>query len=368
MAFDGVFGQERVKQIFISSFERNRLAHAYLFHGLSGVGKDAMSISIAMSLHCKGKIVGGCGQCTSCLCTQRLEHPCFYLILPVPTRPKAMNEKKYIEIIRDRAIQRMNNPYKEVTYGPELPTLPIIGIDQVRAMKQEVILKVSGGGHRVFLISQAEKMTLSAANSLLKLLEEPPQGTIIILTTALPSQLLDTIVSRCQIIRFDTLQEKTIESALAQKWHVPKDKAKLFAKMAGGSLLRALHFIEEGFEEKQQAAFEFIRDSLDHNILNRINGVDKLLEGRDKVELQWILQILLTFLRDLFHLQLGNQEMIVNLDHVKNLESIHANWPEFDAKAGMRYVEQAIDLIEKNVYLSLIVYSLSQKLHKMLAY
>ncbi len=368
MAFETVFGQERVKQILASSLKRNRLAHAYLFHGYPGVGKDAMGMAIAMSLLCQEKVMGGCGQCSVCLAVQRLEHPNFHLILPLPTRPKTMREKKYTDILRDRALQRIENPYREITYSPELSTLPIIGIDQIRSMKQEVILKVAGSQHRLFLVSQADKLTLSAANSLLKLLEEPPPNTLLILTTSLPSQLLNTIVSRCQMIRFDTLQEETIENALIQKWEVRADRAKFVAKIAGGSLQTAFSFTEEGFEENRQAALSFLNDSLDPDILNRLNGVEKLLNGRDRSELQFILQIILVLLRDLFHLQYENQERLINSDSVDHLSHIHTKWPQFDVEAGMRGVEQAIDLVEKNVYLSLIVTSLSQKFNRATAH
>ncbi|MBN2030373.1 hypothetical protein JW824_09030 [bacterium] len=361
MAFETVFGQERVKQILTSSLKRNRLAHAYLFHGCPGVGKDAMGIAIALSLICQEKVLGGCRQCSACLAVQRLEHPCFHFILPVPTRPKTMQEREYMDILRDRALQRIGNPYKAITYSPELSTLPIIGIDQVRLMKQEVILKVAGSGHRLFLVSQAEKLTLSAANSLLKLLEEPPPNTLIILTTSLPGQLLNTIVSRCQMIRFDTLQEEAIENALIQKWNVRQDRAKFFAKMAGGSLQTAFNFTEDGFEEKRQAALSFLSDSLDPDILNRLNGVEKLLNGRDRSELQFILQIILVLLRDLLHLKSENREMLINIDCLNHLKHIHTKWPQFDVETGMNGVEEAIDLIEKNVYLALVVTSLSQK-------
>lgn len=367
MAFENVFGQERVKRIMTSSLEHNRLGHAYLFHGCPGVGKDAMGVAIAMSLSCQEKVIGGCGKCPACISIRSHQYPYFRLILPVPTCPKSMNEKKYMEILRERVIQRIDNPYKEVTYSPELSTLPVIGIDRVRTMKQEVMLKVSGGGHRIFLVSHAERLTLSAANSLLKLLEEPPPSTLVILTTSMPGQLLNTIISRCQMIRFDTLQEKTIESALVQGWEVEEDRARFFAKMAGGSLQRALELTEEGFEEKRQAAFAFLENSFDSNTFNRLNGIEKFLDGRDRSELQFIFQFILVLLRDLYHLKSGRKEMLINVDHFENLNRIYTKWPQFDVEAGMKCVEQAIDLVEKNVYLSLIVNSLSQKFNKALA-
>ncbi len=368
MAFETVFGQERVKRILTSSLKRNRLAHAYLFHGCPGVGKDAMGIAIAMSLLCQEKVMGGCGQCSDCLAIQRLEHPGFHFILPVPTRPKTMGEKKYMDILRDRALQRISNPYKEITYNPELSTLPVIGIDQIRSMKQKVLLKVAGNKHRLFLISQAEKLTLSAANSLLKLLEEPPPNTLLILTTSLPGQLLNTIVSRCQIVRFDTLQDEVIEEALIQRWNINSEQAHFFAKMAGGSMQTAFSLTEEGFEEKRNAALTFLKDALDSDILNRLSGVEKLINGRDRSELQFILRIILVLLRDLLYLKSENHERLINIDRLDHLNHIYKKWPQFDVEAGIKGVEQAIDLVGKNVYLLLIVTTLSQKFNSAVAH
>ena len=80
MSFDQVYGQMRVEQILSSSLRRHRLAHAYLFHGQPGVGKDAMAVAMALSLNCIEKKQGGCGTCGSCQRIMRLEHPIFHMI------------------------------------------------------------------------------------------------------------------------------------------------------------------------------------------------------------------------------------------------------------------------------------------------
>jgi len=364
MAFEGVFGQERVKQIWKSSLKRNRLAHAYLFHGLPGVGKDAVSIDMAMGLNCKESVVGGCGKCSSCLSIQNLEHPGFRLVLPVPTRPKSMKEEKYEEILRDRALQRVKNPYRDVSYSPEMSILPIIGINQVRTMKREVVLRVAGGGWRVFLVSHVEQMTISAANSLLKLLEEPPRRTILFLTTCAPGRLLKTIISRCHTIRFDPLLEKEIEDALVQRWSVKREKARFIGGMSGGSLQRGLELAEEGFEEQRKVAFAFLESSLVENRLRQVEEVEHFIKRTDKLKVIEILRILQLWLRDLIYLSLGFQKKVMNSDRMDLLVNFSKKWPGFDAEKGMKSVERSIDFIEKNVYLPLIVVSLSQELSK----
>ncbi len=363
MEFENVIGQSRVKQILTFSLKRERLAHAYLFYGEPGVGKDAMAISMAMGLNCINKIIGGCGKCSSCSAILRLESPGFRMILPVPTKPKSMKEEKYLEILREKALQRIENPYLEVTYDSDTPAAPVIGIDQIRILKQEVMLKLSGG-YRVLLISHAEKMTTEAANSLLKLLEEPPKGTIFFLTTAFPDQLPETIVSRCQVIRFNSLSEEEIKNGLITRWNMSEQKAKFFAKMAGGSLERALKLADEDFEHKRKTAITFLKKSLSEDTLLRLEGVRDVLSQRERAKIQELLKILEMWLRDIFFLNLGSPEKVVNFDQREILEDFKQRWPLFDAENGMKYVEQAIDLVEKNVYISLIIHSLSIELRR----
>jgi len=364
MVFNGVVGQRRVKKIFESSLTRDRLAHAYLFHGQTGVGKDAMAVSVAMGLNCTGKIIGGCGECATCLGMSRLEHPSFQLILPVPARPKTMKEGKYQEILRERAIQWVKNPYQTLSYTPELTTLPLIGIEQIRAVKHQVVLKLSGGGYRVILISRADRMTSAAANSLLKLLEEPPPRTILFLTTSAPGMLPQTIISRCQVIRFDFLSEEEIENALVQRWGVSRANARLIARMAGGSLQRSLTLIEEGFEQQREEAFVFLERSLEGETHWGIDGMGSVSNEKNRVEVQDNLRLLQVWIRDLLHLRLGLSGGVMNIDRIEKMERFLEKWPDFDAEAGIKCVEQAIDFIEKNVYLPLAVFSLSQDLKK----
>lgn len=362
MAFERVFGQQRVKQIFSAVLTQRRLAHAYLFYGEPGVGKDAMALSATMGLHCNEGVVGGCGGCPSCASVLRLEHPGFKLVLPVPTRPRTMKENRYREVLRQRALERVENPYREVSYSPELTIFPIISINQVRSMKREVTLKMSGGGYRVFLVSHAEAMTTEASNSLLKLLEEPPDRTILFLTTSAPSRLLPTIVSRCQAIRFDLLTEKEIEEALTDRWGIPEKKAVFFARMAGGSLQRAFSLMEGEFDAQREAALAVLECGLGQDAIYRVEQAEGLYNQWDKVGIQEILKILLVWLRDLMHMRLGSTQFIMNVDRMEALRQCGERWPDFDVENGMERVQQAIDFTRKNVYLKLVILQLMQEL------
>lgn len=358
MAFDRVFGQGRVKQLLAAGLERGRIAHAYLLHGPPGVGKDAMALSMAMGFHCTEGVMGGCGACPSCEGMLRLEHPGLHFVLPVPSRPKSMKEETYSEILRERALERVGNPYREVSYSPEMTTLPIIGIEQIRGMKREAALKASGGNARVFWVSHADAMNAPAANSLLKLLEEPPEGTILFLTTSAPARMLKTIVSRCQAVRFDPLSDAEIEAALKEEWGYEEGRARFYARLAGGSLMNALEYSGEDYEDRRDRAIAFLRTGLNGDVGAWAQTVEETAQSADRIEVLKILRILQVWIRDTLLHRMGSPERIMNVDTVDALATFCETWPAFDAERAIRAVEQSVDSLEKNVYLYLLLFEL----------
>ena len=359
-----VIGQKRVKEILSASLKRERMAHGYLFQGQMGVGKDAMAIAMVKGLHCQGDVEWGCHQCVACQKISRMEYPEFRFILPVPTRPKAMKEDKYREILLEKALFRIANPYQKLDYQPELKTFPVIGIEQIRSLKKEIMLKMPKGQYRIIVISHADKMTVPASNSLLKLLEEPPDRTLILLTSSAHKRILPTIVSRCQVIRFDPLLESEIEKALMERWKIPESKAKFVASVSGGSLQRAIDLIDENYEEIRDCAFQFLEYSLDENVFKRIEFCEKIFRDRDRTQIQSFFQTLLIWLRDILALRSGEKGRLLNKDKFRELDQFVKKKPSFDVEKAIDRTEQAIDFIEKNVYLHLIIQSLSTDFYR----
>jgi DNA polymerase-3 subunit delta' len=362
MAMTPVYGQKRVKALLASSLRKNRLAHAYLFYGQPGVGKDAMAIGMAMGLNCSEKSFGGCGGCDSCRRTLQHENPAFRMVFPFPTRPKSMKEEKYFGLYREALLKRVGNPYIEPDAFTELSTLPIIGIEEIAALKRELALKSTGQRYRIFLVSHADRMTVPASNSLLKILEEPPEGAVFFLTTSTPGRLLSTIVSRCQKMRFDTLAESDISEALQERWQQPADQAAFFAGLSNGSLQRALELSQNKFLEKRDAILAFLESSFSPEMEIRYGAVDALIQGREKSEVLFLLHILTILLRDILALHPDTCLDILNTDRRERLEQLVALWPRLETGRGMTVVGQAIDRIEKNVYLPLVLYELSRQL------
>jgi DNA polymerase-3 subunit delta' len=359
-----IYGQKQIQALLESSIERNRLAHAYLFSGQPGVGKDAMAIGIAMGLHCSLNTVGGCGECVSCRKTMRYENSAFRMVYPFPSKPKSMKEEKYFGLYWKTLMERVANPYIDPESDPDLHTLPIIPLGEIMDLRRELALKSHGQKHRIFLISHADRMNREASNSLLKILEEPPGGVVFFLTTSKPGRLLPTIVSRCQKVQFNTLTESDISEALKERWQLPPDQAAYFAGMSCGSLQRAIELFLNGFQEKRDAILAFLEASFSQDLEIRSAAVKILIEDREKTDVLFLLHILTILLRDILALYPDTRMTILNTDRKTRLEVLASRWPRLKAGRGMDAVGQAIDRIEKNVYLPLVIYELSRQLRK----
>jgi DNA polymerase-3 subunit delta' len=270
-----------------------------------------------------------------------------------------MPEKKYQEIVREKLSARMADLYADPTSGGEASGMPVIGIDAIRDLKHETSLKLSTDSMRTILVSHADRMTVAAANSLLKLLEEPPGNTVIVLTSSAPGQLPPTIVSRCQQIRFDLLTEVEIEAGLMGRGIEPS-KASWVSKMAGGSLGRALSMLDPEYEALRDAAWNWL--NLEHGDWpGQLDWIRESTDRWSKQEIVEILHVLETLLRDRIRLETDGPASVMQADRLDALQRFCGKYPNWNPETAVSAVRRAIDLIEKNVYISLVLFELKQE-------
>lgn len=220
LTFDSITDQKRPVRILAAFLQKRNIPHALLFTGIEGVGKKDAALAFAMACNCAGKKhrqadplighlssknnlpkdVNPCGSCRSCRKILSGNHP---------------------DIIRIK------------------PSGAYIKIDQIRDFCNTLALKPYEARVRVAIISDAHTMNPSASNALLKMLEEPPDSSILILTACQTSDLLPTIVSRCQHIRFNPVSKKSIENCLIENQGLEPKKASIIAAMANGSTAKA---------------------------------------------------------------------------------------------------------------------------------
>ncbi|MEJ2726804.1 MAG: DNA polymerase III subunit delta', partial [Deltaproteobacteria bacterium] len=212
--FSGILGQEKAKNFLKEVVRRGKVPHAYLFTGISGIGKTVAAKALALALNCRDPAEGeSCGHCPSCRQLGGENVPDFIVI-----KPQGQTIK----------------------------------IEQIRELNRALGFAPVVGKYRICLVKQAETMTGEAANSFLKTLEEPPPGNILILNATEPRDLLPTIVSRCQRVPFHPLRERQVAWWLVKKKGLKEETATVLARISGGSLGRALSMCESDFFEKRQ--------------------------------------------------------------------------------------------------------------------
>lgn len=361
-----VIGQHRVKKIILNSLRSDRLPHAYLFYGAEGVGKDAMALELARVIHCMTGGDHACGSCASCLQLDSLQHPDVRFIVSLPVGkgekaddpPLAKLSEDEIGLIRDQLRLKGKNPYHRI----RIPRATVIKINSIRDVRREASMSTTDGRRRVFIISRAEEIGTEAANTILKTLEEPSGKTMLILTTANKEALLPTIISRCQGVRFDPLTEIEVRSALIDREAADPRKADLVTRLGHGSYTRAMELLEEDLSDEREQVVGFIRHALGRNLVDFVSVIDSTLAGADREQVSRFLQLVLIWFRDaLVH---SNGGAIVNIDQQTDINRFTTNFPDANLPQVIRDVEHALFLVERNVYIKLILLQLATKLRR----
>lgn len=217
---DGLVGNKKSVELLKQGLNTGRVAHAYLFSGPTGVGKKTAASALCQAFNCKEMELVGCGVCSSCSRIQRGLHPDFVVIEPEKNK---------------------------------------IVVKQIRELTKRAELGPFEGSALVIVLAPADAMNISAANALLKTLEEPRPNVYFVLTTAAAHALPATIRSRCQMLRFGPVEDSLVKKVVVERTALEKERAGLVARMAEGSLSRALFLGEEkGWREERDKIVELI--------------------------------------------------------------------------------------------------------------
>jgi DNA polymerase-3 subunit delta' len=300
--FDELIGNSRVKAVLKRMLVSDRLPGAMLFTGEEGIGKKLFALEIARALNCRTpKDNEACGVCSSCVRIGKLNYP---------TRDDA-----------DEWTQIIWTDHPDV--GLVIAPRRVLRVEQMRQIEKEANFRPFEGKARVFLIDEADKLNDASANALLKVLEEPPRTSHLILITARPAMLLPTILSRCQMIRFSPLTPAEIESHLI-KTDLDAKTARLRARAAGGSLGRALSGDLVTFTSQRKAMLKVLNALvLSNDRAQLLRSAEQLNEAQYKDEFEDRLDVLETLIRDAWMLSFGvDSSRIVNEDLSAELKEV----------------------------------------------
>jgi DNA polymerase-3 subunit delta' len=300
--FDELTGNSRVKAVLKRMLVSDRVPGAMLFTGEEGIGKKLFALEVARALNCRTpKDHEACGVCSSCVRIRKLNYP---------TRDDA---DEWTQIIWT------DHPDVGLVVAPKR----VLRVEQMRQIEKEANFRPFEGKARVFLIDEADKLNDASANALLKVLEEPPRTSHLILITARPAMLLPTILSRCQMIRFSPLTPAEIESHLV-KTDLDAKTARLRARAAGGSMGRALSNDLVTFTSQRKAMLKVLHALvLSNDRAQLLRSAEQLNEAQYKDEFEERLDVLETLIRDAWMLSLGvDTSRIVNEDLSAELKEI----------------------------------------------
>ena len=288
MLFREIIGQEAVKRQLRQSVREGRIPHAQLFAGISGIGKLQLALAYAQYLNCPHRMdEDSCGVCPTCLQFHKLQHPDLHFVFPIVGSDEVCDN--FLESWREMILV---NRYFDLddwhrALGVETKQSMIYEKESGEILRK-LSLKPYGDGYKVMIIWQPEKMNITTANKLLKLLEEPPERTVFLMVSEHPEQLLATIQSRVQTIRVPRLETETIAAALVQEGVAP-GRATDIARIANGSYLAAKKKAGEGDENKQELR-DFIALFRDAYTVGVLRDPQKKYESLKRLR-QWSLDM-----------------------------------------------------------------------------
>lgn len=256
MQFSSALGQEHLKNHLTQSADHGRIPHAQLFVGPEGSGTLPMAIAYAQYILCGNKNAENHGGNEACnLKFKNFSHPDLHFVFPVATTDKVKSHptsKNFMEEWRQLL--------KEQPYGNLFDWYRIlgidnkqgqIGVDEASNIVKSLSLKSYEGGYKIMVIWMAERMNSSAANKLLKLIEEPPAKTVFILIAEDEGQIINTIRSRCQVLHFPPLPESVIAEALQKNYQLDETTATNIARQANGNYNKASDLVYQDSEDLQ---------------------------------------------------------------------------------------------------------------------
>lgn len=270
MPFAEIVGHERIVEVFRRSVRSGKISHSYIFEGVPGCGRRKTALALIQAIYCQAVDDDACGVCPACRKVTGGNHGDIHFVEPLPDK-------------RD------------------------ISIDQLREIQRELSLRPYEAPRKACIMEPAERMSVNAANSLLKTLEEPPGNAIIILLTENADMLLTTIRSRCQLIRFSPLSPENIRLLLVRNGMAP-DSADLLAPMAEGSMQRAVELDNDALSARRELLLTHLSALTLGRIASVFDTAEELAGNRD--ETLESLDLLLSLARDVVYLHAGSSQIV----------------------------------------------------------
>lgn len=315
ISFDSIVGQKKPIQILKGLIKLNQIGHAYLFVGKEGIGKKTTAIAFAKAINCANlsESCNPCNCCSSCLKIERGVHPDFHIINPINA---------------------------------------VISIDQIRGIKDIIYWMPLASRKKIFIINDAHKMTIEAFNSLLKILEEPPEFAVLILITAEPEFIIPTVSSRCYKISFLPIgREEQLKILSSLNLDLDEKQLEEIVLLSPGNLGKSVELAGSKLKLKEKIKY------LDWLIETKPEEIISIILSSSEKELAFILdsfldftEIMILWFRDVLFYKLGLSQKYLSFSGWEGkIKEFAQYYSEGKIILILNYLSEIPEKIEKHI-------------------
>lgn len=296
MQFNDVIGQQAAKSLLKQMADGGRIPHALLLLGSPGSGDLPLALAFAQYVLCLNRAQGAsCGTCSNCVKAAKLVHPDLHFSFPtvganvtsdahLPDWRAAVAENPYFDV--NQWLQRIGAENKQGNINKE----------ECVSIIRKLSLKNFEGSYKILLMWLPEYLG-KEGNRLLKLIEEPPDDTLIVLVAQNQELILNTILSRCQLVKINKLADGEVEQALVERKGLPKEKAQAVTQLAGGDFNEALKIAAQPENDHSARFLDWLRKCYQGNGVDMVAWVEGFA-GLGRENQKQFLQYGLHFLRE----------------------------------------------------------------------
>ena len=303
LVFKDILGHEQIKEHFKNAVETGKVSHAYILSGEAGMGRKSLANAFALSLLCEKGKPEPCMQCHACRQVLSGNHP--DLIYVTHEKPAS------------------------------------IGVDEIREqINNTIMIRPYSSYYKIYIVDEAEKMTVQAQNALLKTIEEPPSYAVILLLTENANSLLPTICSRCVMLKLRNIKDQLVKRYLMEQLQVPDYKADVCTAFAQGNIGKAAMLAgSEHFNEIKDEAVRLLKNIDTMELGDLVEAVKRI--SAYKIEITDYLDILMIWYRDVLI-----YKATMNIDRLifgEEIDSIR----ERAKKSSYEGIETILEALEK---------------------
>ncbi len=358
--WDVIFQQNKAKEVLTNIYKSRRVPHAFIFSGREGIGKFFTAVQFAKLLNTNPANPQSSEIIHNKIAA--LQEPYVKLVIPLPrgkneTGEDSATEKlpqSVLESLQDQIHNKSINPYGKIS----IEGANTIKINSIRDIKKFILLSTESILFRIIIIDDAHLMNDQAQNSLLKNLEEPPEGIIFLLVTDQKEKLLPTIQSRCWVIDFEPLSENSVREILIRHFSIEPALAEKASKFSEGSVQSALSLITQfDLKEIQEHTISFLRFALAKRYNSAYRELSNFISDTSRNSLTILIRMIKSWLDDAVKNK-NNLENYYFEDFRETLEKFNNRYYKTNINALMTDLDNLESYYDKNVNLNVLCLSL----------